>query len=511
MELGKNQKRKIISGLSNSQKDRLLSGFGGNRRQALDSIDNMQTREFINLLKQAKIEKQVQALESQLAKEAVLEGQEAESGPEMSLEKAQKVVAEADKKVQRTDNEHERKDEAKKLVQKAKDSINRASIALEQESEEEAEKYAQQATSEAEQAKKLVSKKQGKEEDKKNADGSDKKKDEKKEALEDADAGNGSGTVSKAELAKKVASSDGSPKEKAEAVGKEAAAEAAGEALGDAAGAAAAETGPLALAVRKAVKWATEKIIKKVLSRPLWKNLLAAFAPQLLTIVFVVVGLSLTSKAFAGNWGIGKSNQSLSASSYGTSFQVDNIILGNVPFRDWYFHQNDKNEYWHNQSYPGMTSSNRNATVGSGGCGCTSAAMVLKRYGVDTDPGKTCQWSLDNGYRDPTSGTKPGLFKAIADATPGLNYKKITSHKTALRLLANGMPLILSVSGGKNAPFTSGSGHYIVLAGREGNTIYVNNSIRRKNTTTNIAEVRRWFKHGYYLIYPDDLSQFVNE
>lgn len=216
-----------------------------------------------------------------------------------------------------------------------------------------------------------------------------------------------------------------------------------------------------------------------------------------------IAGISRAENGYYGN----KSADYMSINSSTTQFEVENIILGEVAFRDWYFNQYD--EPWASQSY---TSPNHpNATIKTSGCGCTSAAMVLKRYGIDTNPSEVCAWSKENGYRSSESGTKKELFKALAENTSGFSYKVITNDQTALKLLENGLPLILSVSGSEGAPFTSGSGHYIVLAGKSGDTIYVNNSARRKNTTTNISEVRKWFKHGYYLIYPNDLSKFVNE
>ncbi len=191
-----------------------------------------------------------------------------------------------------------------------------------------------------------------------------------------------------------------------------------------------------------------------------------------------------------------------------SAFDVKNIVLGNVPYRDWY-----RNQYigdWSGDRYP--SPSKPNATVATSGCGCTSASMVLERYGVDTDPRIICAWSLANGGRV-DGGTAYSFFPNVAKEF-GFKHKKI-NEETALRVLAEGMPVILCVSGARNAqkvrtaPFTGGRGHFIVLAGRQGDTIFVNNSAISSNTTTDIAEVRRWFKNGYYLIYPEALSQYV--
>lgn len=100
-----------------------------------------------------------------------------------------------------------------------------------------------------------------------------------------------------------------------------------------------------------------------------------------------------------------------------------------------------------------------NTTICSSACGPTSAAMVLKFYGVNVDPKTTAAYSLSNGHRVCNAGTAYSLFPAIAKkyglkAATGLSWESVVNY------INQGKPVIVSGKGSK--PFTSG-GHFVVL------------------------------------------------
>lgn len=141
------------------------------------------------------------------------------------------------------------------------------------------------------------------------------------------------------------------------------------------------------------------------------------------------------------------------------------------------------------------------ATVCSGGCGPTSAAMVLKFYGKNVDPGIIATYTLQNGFREDGIGTEHALFSKLADDY-GLNYERVNFDR-AETILRNRQPLILSVgnlyyNGNGHWPF----GHFIVLTGMEGNKVFVNDSSSANVTSTTMSNLRNSFRGGIHYIHP---------
>lgn len=100
------------------------------------------------------------------------------------------------------------------------------------------------------------------------------------------------------------------------------------------------------------------------------------------------------------------------------------------------------------------------STIGAGGCGPTSAAMVLTGYTKDViTPVDATNYSLAHGYRCP-DGTDWGFFKSIG-GTYNVEVKQLaaSARQEVLDALAKGHAVIASMSPGH---FTS-SGHFIVL------------------------------------------------
>jgi len=126
---------------------------------------------------------------------------------------------------------------------------------------------------------------------------------------------------------------------------------------------------------------------------------------------------------------------------------------------------------------PWATESYGQGTIKSSGCGPTSMAMVAKSYGINTDPDRLADWSVDNGHRIPNQGTSWAFFPAAAKEL-GLTADQFSSPAKAKEYLNNGVPIIGSMMPGD---FTKG-GHYIVFSGLKGDRVYVNDPASRKRT-----------------------------
>lgn len=172
---------------------------------------------------------------------------------------------------------------------------------------------------------------------------------------------------------------------------------------------------------------------------------------------------------------------------YGTA---SGIGLNNVPL----FKQGDPR--WGSLAYnpPGVSG----RTIRSSGCGPTSVAMVLSFYGKNITPDVAAKYSLAHGYRV-EGGTSGALACAMAKEY-GLQCEDIGQNfNQAWSILKNGQPLILSVKGPSR--FTS-VGHFLVLTGMQGNTIYVNDSGGRNVQTASAGEIETYIHLGFFYIHP---------
>lgn len=178
----------------------------------------------------------------------------------------------------------------------------------------------------------------------------------------------------------------------------------------------------------------------------------------------------------------------------------------NVPV----FKQTDPRWATHPYNPQGVTGRFLGVPRGGSGCGPTSAAMVLKFYGKDVDPVIVADWSVAHGHRA-NEGTAYSLFPAIAKAY-GLKEEDI-GWDAAAKVLQQGKPLIVSMnstkvpnsmpSANKNIynAFTS-DGHFIVLTGISGNTVYINDPGPRGILSASVANIKAAFEAGYYYIHP---------
>lgn len=150
----------------------------------------------------------------------------------------------------------------------------------------------------------------------------------------------------------------------------------------------------------------------------------------------------------------------------GSAYPAGTEIVNNFP----YFCQYD--DTWGPQAY-GPT------TIKDGGCGPTSTAMVLRSYGVSTNPKEMADFSIAHGDRIQGQGTAHKLFSDAANAY-GLTCKNIGTSLDAIKsTLSNGIPLIASGTNGGVAPYSS-CGHIITMVGLdEKGRIVVNDPVSR--------------------------------
>ena len=144
-----------------------------------------------------------------------------------------------------------------------------------------------------------------------------------------------------------------------------------------------------------------------------------------------------------------------------------------------YYSQSDPQ--WANHMY------GNSGTVGSSGCGPTSAAMLLSTVTNKTiNPAQAADWSKGHGYRIEGGGTSWGFFPAIARSY-GMDLTQTNSKEDIRTALKSGHPVILSGQDarGRNSqnPFTS-AGHLVLATGvtSDGKNIIINDPISKERS-----------------------------
>lgn len=150
------------------------------------------------------------------------------------------------------------------------------------------------------------------------------------------------------------------------------------------------------------------------------------------------------------------------------AYEGDRARTWNVELGDYkgltYYSQIDSR--WKNKMYSSVN--NRSQTVGTSGCGPTSASMIVTACKGTITPDKMSDLFVKYGYRSSNQGTYWSAFRAVADEF-NIGYTETTDIQRALQLLQNNYYVVASVG---NGLFTTG-GHFIVLVGVEGNYIKV--------------------------------------
>ena len=175
---------------------------------------------------------------------------------------------------------------------------------------------------------------------------------------------------------------------------------------------------------------------------------------------------------------------------------------GSFAFPEWGFKQEDKK--WKDYPYnkPTGCKGDLSATIGSSGCGPTSLAMVLKKYGIDTTPPQVVRDILGMNGRACT-GTSYSALEGIPEKY-GLTTSTVYNWSVAKAALESGKTVITSMKSSSYAedPSRKSGGHIIVLMGiNEQGDILVNDPYRNYTKTTD-AVIEKASKGIFIIVGP---------
>lgn len=150
------------------------------------------------------------------------------------------------------------------------------------------------------------------------------------------------------------------------------------------------------------------------------------------------------------------------------AYEGDRAVSWDVELGDYkgltYYSQIDSR--WKDKMYSSV--GNASQTIGTSGCGPTSAAMVVTACKGTITPDTMADLFVRYGYRSANSGTYWSAFRAVADEF-NIGYTETSDIQRALQLLQNNNYVVVSCG---NGLFTTG-GHFIVLTELNGDTITV--------------------------------------
>lgn len=148
----------------------------------------------------------------------------------------------------------------------------------------------------------------------------------------------------------------------------------------------------------------------------------------------------------------------------GSSSQSEDFVVGASVNTNVYYSQIDSR--WKNLPY--SATGNKSQTVGSSGCGPTSAAMVVSTIKGIVYPNEMADLYVKNGFRSANNGTYLSAFEWTANKY-GIEFSRVYSVDNMINLLRNNYMVIVSVSDGL---FTTG-GHIMVVYGIDGDTLKI--------------------------------------
>lgn len=149
--------------------------------------------------------------------------------------------------------------------------------------------------------------------------------------------------------------------------------------------------------------------------------------------------------------------------AYEGSNEYPQVSLGNYTGLTYYSQIDTR---WKNHQYSSVGDSSQ--TIGTSGCGPTSAAMVVTAIKGTITPNQMGDLFVQYGYRSASNGTYLSAFRWVADVF-NIGYQETYSLDTAVDLLKDNNYLIVSVG---NGLFTTG-GHLMVITGIEGDTLKI--------------------------------------
>lgn len=149
--------------------------------------------------------------------------------------------------------------------------------------------------------------------------------------------------------------------------------------------------------------------------------------------------------------------------AYNGSSKTPNVTLGKYQGLTYYSQVDSR---WSNHMYSAIN--DKSQTIGSSGCGPTSAAMIVSSIRGTITPDKMGDLFVEYGYRSTNNGTYFSAMKWTADVF-NIDYKETYSLNTAVDLVRDNYYVAVSCNEGL---FTYG-GHFIVIVGIDGNTLKI--------------------------------------
>lgn len=149
--------------------------------------------------------------------------------------------------------------------------------------------------------------------------------------------------------------------------------------------------------------------------------------------------------------------------AYEGSSEYPSVSLGNYTGLTYY---NQTDSRWASHQYSSVGDSSQ--TIGTSGCGPTSAAMVVTAVKGTITPPEMGDLFVQYGYRSANNGTYWSAFRWVADVFD-IGYQECSSLDTAVDLVRNNNYVIVSCA---NGLFTTG-GHFIVIVGIDGDTLKI--------------------------------------
>lgn len=205
------------------------------------------------------------------------------------------------------------------------------------------------------------------------------------------------------------------------------------------------------------------------------------------------------------------------------AYEGDRARSWNVELGDYkgltYYSQIDSR--WKNNLYTSI--GNTSQTIGSSGCGPTSAAMIVTACKGAITPDVMSDLWVRYGYRSANNGSYWSGFRAVADEF-NIEYQETIYLNTAVDLLKNNHYIVASCG---NGLFTTG-GHFIVLTGVEGNYIKVYDpylysgkfdlpsrrgkaEVRGNTVYVTIDNFRNYANYSNFFCYKYEGNQIVND
>ena len=149
--------------------------------------------------------------------------------------------------------------------------------------------------------------------------------------------------------------------------------------------------------------------------------------------------------------------------AYNGSDKTPNITVGEYAGLTYYSQVDSR---WKNSVYTSI--GDKKQTIGSSGCGPTSAAMVVSSIKGTITPDILANLYVQYGYRSANNGTYWSAFRWTADVF-NIGYQETSNLNTAIDKVKDNNYVIVSCG---NGLFTYG-GHFIVIVGIEGDTLKI--------------------------------------